>query len=77
METLRYDETNENEIMITTYDRILRLWQNSMEMVRDFEMNSKRIEEDNIKEEFKKFAEDEGMHATRLREMLLQYGRKH
>ena len=44
-----------------------------MEMVRDFEMYSKRIEDDNVKEVFKKFAEDEGMHASKLREMLLEY----
>lgn len=32
------------EIEYTTYDRILRAWENSMELVRDFEMYSKRIE---------------------------------
>lgn len=64
---------NENEVKITTYDRLLRSWENSMELVRDYEMYSKRIEEDDIKEVFKKFAEDEGMHATRLREILLKY----
>ncbi|MDP4094628.1 MAG: ferritin family protein [Bacillota bacterium] len=71
-DTLRYDETNGNEIMITTYDRILRAWENSMEMVRDYEMYSKRVEEEDVKQVFKKFAEDEGMHASKLREMLLR-----
>lgn len=62
-----------NEIEITAYDRLLRAWENSMELVRDYEMYSKRIEEENIKQVFKEFAEDEGMHATKLREMLVNY----
>ena len=64
---------NENEVKITTYDRLLRAWENSMELVRDYEMYSKRIEEEDVKQVFKKFAEDEGIHATKLREMLLTY----
>lgn len=60
-----------HEIKITTYDRLLRAWQNSMEMTRDFETNSKSIEDENIKRMFKKFAEDEGIHATELRSELL------
>lgn len=68
-----YDSTNRNEVEFTTYDRLLRAWENSMEMVRDFEMYSKRIEDAKVKEVFKKFAEDEGMHATKLRELLLEY----
>lgn len=64
---------NENEVKITTYDRLLRAWENSMELVRDYEMYSKRIEDQEVKQVFKEFAEDEGMHATRLRGMLLNY----
>jgi rubrerythrin len=67
---------NENEVKITTYDRLLRAWENSMELVRDYEMYSKRIEEQDVKQVFKKFAEDEGMHATKLRDMLLSYDRQ-
>ncbi len=69
--------TLDNEIKITTYDRLLRAWENSMELVRDYEMYSKRIEDDEVKKVFKDFAEDEGMHATKLREMLLDYRREH
>lgn len=68
-----YDETNRNEVEITTYDRLLRAWENSMEMVRDYEMYSKRIEDNKVKQVFKEFAEHEGMHATKLRELLLEY----
>jgi len=64
---------NENEVEITTYDRLLRAWENSMELVRDYEMYSKRIEDQEAKKVFKEFAEDEGMHATTLRGMLLNY----
>lgn len=70
------DEMNRNEIELTTYDRLLRAWENSMEMVRDYEMYSKRIEDEKVKEVFKKFAEDEGMHASKLRELLLDYKNK-
>jgi len=64
---------NQNEVEITTYDRLLRAWENSMELVRDYEMYSKRIEDEKVKSAFKEFAEDEGMHATKLRDMLLDY----
>jgi len=67
------NQFNENEVEYTTYDRLLRAWENSMEMVRDYELYSKRIEDDSVKQVFKNFAEDEGMHATKLRELLLQY----
>lgn len=69
----RHDEANRNEIELTTYDRLLRAWENSMELVRDYEMYSKRIEDQKVKDMFKKFAEDEGVHATQLREMLVEY----
>ncbi len=66
---------NENEIELTTYDRLLRAWENSMELVRDYEMYSKRIEDEKIKQVFKDFAQDEGMHASKLRNILLDYKR--
>jgi rubrerythrin len=70
------DQMKNNEVEFTTYDRLLRAWENSMEMVRDFEMYSKRIEDTKVKDVFKQFAEDEGMHATKLRELLLEYKTK-
>ena len=68
----RLGSMNEPEIEYTMYDRLLRAWENSMELVRDYEMYSKRVDDDNVKDVFKKFAEDEGMHASKLREMLLE-----
>ncbi len=64
---------SENEIRITAYDRLLRAWENSMELARDYEMYSKRVEDENVKQIFEEFAEDEGFHASRLRDMLLDY----
>lgn len=64
---------NENEIELTTYDRLLRAWENSMELVRDYEMYSKRIEDEKVKQVFKEFAEDEGMHASKLKDILRDY----
>lgn len=67
------NSSNPNEVERTTYDRILRAWENSMEMVRDFEMHSKRIEDEKVKDVFKQFAEEEGKHANTFRELLLEY----
>lgn len=61
------------QIEPTTYDRLMRAWENSMELVRDFEMYSKKIENEEVRMLFKKFAEDEGLHASKLREMLNNY----
>lgn len=52
------------------HDCLMRAWQNSQELVRDFEMYSKRIGNQELKGVFKKFAEDEGQHADKFRELL-------
>jgi len=72
----RFDSINEGAIEFTTYDRLLRAWENTMEMVRDFEMYSKRIEDEKVKQVFKQFAEEEGVHASRLRELVMEYRNK-
>ncbi len=61
---------NKNEVVITKRDKLMRSWQNSMELVRDFENYSKE-EDGNTKAIFQEFAEDEGLHAAKLRELLL------
>lgn len=64
---------NDNEIQITTRDRLLRAWENSMELVRDFETYSKEIKDDKkVATIFAEFAKDEGLHATKFRELLLE-----
>ncbi|MEL7608962.1 MAG: rubrerythrin [Bacillota bacterium] len=62
-----------DQIKITTYDRLMRAWENSQELTRDFEMYSKRIEEEEIKQVFKKFAEDECRHVSKLRSIIDNY----
>jgi rubrerythrin len=62
----------QNDVKITSYDRLMRAWENSMELTRDFEVYSKRVDDEELKQVFKKFAEDEGFHASRFRELLLE-----
>ncbi len=65
---------HENEVRITTYDKLMRAWQNSMEMAREFRVHSQEMEEDQkAKQMFTAFAEEEGMHASQLRDLLLEY----
>ena len=67
---------NNDEIKITTYDRLLRAWENSMELTRDFEMYSKTIDDnEDVKKVFQEFAEDEGYHAAQFRKMIKEYDR--
>ena len=56
-----------------TRDCLQRAWDNTMEMVRDFEMYSKRIEDKKVSETFKKMAEEQGIMAHDLRELFNQY----
>jgi rubrerythrin len=44
-----------------------------MEMVRDFEMYSKKLENKDVAQLFKKFAEEQGKQAHELRELFNQY----
>ena len=60
-----------HNLKITTRDRVLRAWQNTTELVRDFETYSREIEDNKeVAEMFGRFAEDEGHHAARLLEVL-------
>ena len=69
----RFNPDSDYEIEYTEYDRLLRAWENSIEMVRDFEMYSKRVDDGEIKDVFKQFAEEEGSHAAKFRELLIKY----
>lgn len=60
-------------ITITARDRIMRAWENSMQLVRDYELYSKEIENKQTADLFALFAEDEGLHASRLAEILRDY----
>lgn len=65
---------NKHRIEITTRDRLLRAWENSMALVREFEDCANEIEDDRqASAVFAEFAEDEGMHAARFKDMLHEY----
>ncbi|MBO5408528.1 MAG: rubrerythrin [Clostridia bacterium] len=60
------------DITITPRDRLLRAWENSMELVRDFECYANEIQDTpEIAEVFQNFAVEEGLHAAKFRELLL------
>ena len=65
---------NEKEIVITPRDRLLMAWENSMEMVRDFETYSKELKEESprLSAVFSEYAEEEGYHAARFRKLLCE-----
>lgn len=62
---------------MNTRDCLQRAWMNTMELVRDFEMYSKRIDDENVSGVFKKFAEEQGMQATSLRELYNKFDKNH
>ena len=63
-----------HEVKINTRDRLLRAWENSMQLVREFKVCEKEIEDDeNASKMFGKFAEEEGIHASEFKAMLLDY----
>ncbi len=69
MDNKSLDQNN----MMNTRDCLQRAWNNTMELVRDFEMYSKNIDDRNVSGTFKKMAEEQGMMAHNLRELFNQY----
>ena len=66
--------SNDKKIVITTRARVLRAWQNSTELVRDFENYAKETSDDKTAAEmFQKYAVDEGRHAAELLKLLHDY----
>lgn len=59
--------------MMNARDCLQRAWNNTMELVRDFEMYSKNINDKKVSGTFKKMAEEQGMMAHDLRELFNQY----
>ncbi len=68
---------NEHGIKITERDRVMKAWQDSMELVRDFKLYAKEVEGDKkLFKIFEEFAEDEGVHAATFLEILHDFDRK-
>ena len=67
---------NHNSVHITSRDRLMRAWQNSMELVRDYQFYAdETANHPEITAVFREFAEDEAVHAARFRELLLKKDR--
>ena len=64
-----------NGFTITNWDHVLRAWQNSTELVRDYQAYAHELEEDNsaLAKLFSEFAEDEAEHAAKLLDLLRRY----
>ena len=60
------------DIHISTRDRVMRAWQNSMEAVRDYQRYAKEIRDPHISDLFSRCAETEGYQAAALHEVLSQ-----
>ncbi len=65
------------EIHITTRDRLLRAWENSMEMVRDLECYAKETQEQDVEEMFRRYAEEASLQASAFRSKLLEFENQH
>ena len=63
-------------ITITVRDRLLRAWEDAMAQVKAFELWSSEIEDEEVAAVFAEYAEDEGLHAARLLEMLKERRRR-
>lgn len=72
------NEQNRHKIETTVRDRLLRAWENSMEMARDFEGYSDEYAEDEkYRKIFSALAVEEARHAAQLCELLHAYQREH
>lgn len=60
-------------IHITERDRLMSAWLNSMELVRDYERFAKEMEGSPLAKVFYEYAEEEGRHASKFRDLLLKY----
>ncbi len=61
----------DQDVHITTRDVVLRAWDNTKELIRDFVNYSKEVEDKDAVKIFEKTADDLGKHASDMREWLL------
>lgn len=65
------ERLGDNAVKINTRDRLLRAWENSMELVLDFQSYKQEIKDNpTVSDVFEQFADDEAMHAKRFRQLL-------
>lgn len=58
---------------MNTRDVLLKMVLDSQERVRDLETFSKQVDDNEVREAFKEFAEQTGMQSRRIRELLDKY----
>lgn len=66
---------NKNGFLITNRDHVLRAWQNSTELVSDYQGYAHEIgsDDENLSNLFAEYAEDEALHASKLLDILQSY----
>jgi len=62
------------DIHISTRDRVMRAWQNSMEAVRDYKLYANEVSDPAISALFDRCAETEGKQAAALHDVLQKLG---
>ena len=62
------------DIHISTRDRVMRAWQNSMETVRDYKLYANEVSDPAISALFDRCAEAEGQQAAALHDVLQKLG---
>lgn len=68
------EKRNENEVTITTYDKVMTSWHRCMQSAKEFECYFHEIRDnDRAKKLFEEYAETEAMQASALRDVLLEY----
>ena len=68
---MRRERLGDNAVKINTRDRLLRAWENSMELVLDYQTYKQEIKDnDDVCRVIDQFAEDEALHARRFRQLL-------
>lgn len=64
-----------NGFTITNRDHVLRAWQNTTELVRDYQAYAREMEHDDgaLSQSFARLAEEEAVHAEKLLQILRGY----
>jgi len=58
---------------MNTRDTVMKKLLDAQENVRDYEMFAKQVEDEEVKQTFKQFAEESGMQARKLQELIDKY----
>jgi rubrerythrin len=58
---------------MNTRDTVMKKLLDAQENVRDYEMFSKKVKDKEVADTFKQFAEESGMQARRLQELIDKY----